>query len=432
MTLTKLNILPIIVAIAAFLYFGSMAATDITWINTDSDSGIYLWSTKHLGLSHPTSSPLYNLTGYVLTNGADSLATAAHTLSLMSAFFSAATALLIYLECRRRTLDPKLSLIGPLVYCASGLVVSQSTIIETYAPITAAMVAMYYWRDSKWLFTIPAVLAVGIHHLAGLTLIPLLLYRRRPTDLWILLGGLFYVYYPFAQRPDATWSTLSPLNYFFGQNFLLGGIDPIEALPNRLYEGLLVIIGGFGVALIPIALRVKLIFQTKTYLLFLLALFPLIYYLTSIPPQTYVYTMPTFAFGAILAVEGLQHAHKQILYLTVVLSFVLLALNLSIYDIGNNLDSSPTSARRFIEQAESLPSNSIIYSSSRGWERVVSWNLENNITVVTASQLHTEPKWAHQITHISTIVDAPTYRVDILPCTTFPLCYNRRDRIDIK
>ena len=54
------RLIPFGILLLAVAYFGMLSAPDITWINTDSDSGIYLWSTQHLGLSHPTGAPLYN------------------------------------------------------------------------------------------------------------------------------------------------------------------------------------------------------------------------------------------------------------------------------------------------------------------------------------------------------------------------------------
>ena len=92
------RLIPFGILLLAVAYFGMLSAPDITWINTDSDSGIYLWSTQHLGLSHPTGAPLYNLFGHLVTKPFDTIRESAQALSLLSAVCSAITCYILYLE----------------------------------------------------------------------------------------------------------------------------------------------------------------------------------------------------------------------------------------------------------------------------------------------------------------------------------------------
>ena len=339
------RLIPFGILLLAVAYFGMLSAPDITWINTDSDSGIYLWSTQHLGLSHPTGAPLYNLFGHLVTKPFDTIRESAQALSLLSAVCSAITCYILYLETKR--------FLAPLIFAAAGVVVSQSTIIETYAATTLCMVLMYYWRDKKWLFLIPAILAIGIHHLAGLALVPLLIYRRTWTDLFILIGALWYIYYPFAVRPDAGWSEQPWLKYFAGQNFLIGGIDPQVSLPTRLYEFLTVMVGGLGIATIFLFRITRL----PKLIWFLIGL-PLLYYVTDLPPQTYVYTMPSFAFLGIALSKVIENKHEVIV--VTISCLLMVGFNIYYFDIGNRLDPEPTSARIFLEDLKRLPEGSIV------------------------------------------------------------------------
>ena len=396
------RLIPFGILLLAVAYFGMLSAPDITWINTDSDSGIYLWSTQHLGLSHPTGAPLYNLFGHLVTKPFDTIRESAQALSLLSAVCSAITCYILYLETKK--------FLAPLIFAAAGVVVSQSTIIETYAATTLCMVLMYYWRDKKWLFLIPAILAIGIHHLAGLALIPLLIYRRTWTDLFILVGALWYIYYPFAVRPDAGWSEQPWLKYFAGQNFLIGGIDPQVSLPTRLYEFLTVMVGGLGIATIFLFRITRL----PKLIWFLIGL-PLLYYVTDLPPQTYVYTMPSFAFLGIALSKVIENKHEVIV--VTISCLLMVGFNIYYFDIGNRLDPEPTSARIFLEDLKRLPEGSIVYAKHRGWEKVASWNVDKDIQIYT-----NERTLGNKIpTHRTVLIDSSRYLVDIIPCN-YPFC----------
>lgn len=392
-------------------YFIWLAAPDITWINTDSDSTIYIWSTTHWGLSHPTGAPLYNIIGNILNQGA-TVQEAAQHLALLSAICASITTLIIFLETR--------NFIGPGIFLASGLVVSQSTIIETYAPVTMFIALSWYWRKNKYLFPISVALGLGIHHLIGISMVLMVFFRYRylnrkllKTDLLIIpLGFLFYIYLPFAVQPPASWSVISWSNYLFGQNFLTGGLDPITSGPQRLRDFALVFFGGLGITSI-------FLFKIRDVALISLILVFIIYYVTNLAPQTYVYLYPSFFFVAV-AMGQIKFGKTTHLVLAINIS-LLIIFNLFWYDIGRNLDPSPTSARMYLSELQQLPNNSIIYADRRGWEYALQWYIpaENNIKVYTKlpefEQAMEENPNAN--TYRSILVDSTRYYSVITPCT---------------
>ncbi len=407
------KLLPIGIFIFAFAYLGYLSATDVTWINTDSDSGIYIWSTKNLGLSHPTGAPLYNLYGHLVTAGTDSVKVIARNLSLLSVLFSAVTAVMLYQITRKP--------LAPLIFLASGLVVSQSTIIETYSMVTMLMVGLYHARKYTIPYILIGILGLGVHHLIFLALIPLSFERRNKWDLLIALGLLWYIYNIFAIRPDAGWSQLSWYSYFFSQNFLTGGLSPEDHGLQRLGEFALIVGGGLGIALIGLI-------KVRDKMLWVLILLPALYYVTNLAPQTYVYLMPSFAFAAI----AISRSIGPMLSIAIAISSCFLLLfNLLAYDIGKSLDETPTSARTYLNQLETLPPGSIIYADKRGWESTMAWNSKNPVLVVTSKKdMEQRGIKNSQITHYSAITNPSRYSSLIIYCPSFPSCRFWLDRVN--
>lgn len=382
----------------ALAYFGFLAAPDVTWINTDSDSGIYLWSTKHLGLSHPTGAPVYNLIGYVLTSWTDDLRIRAHVLSLFSALCSALTTLVLFKETKK--------FIAPVIFMASGVVVSQSTIIETYALSTLIMVLLYYYRDTKWSYVLTAIMGIGVHHLIAFAYIPIVIYRWKEkklqwTDLLVFTGILWYIYIFFAIKPDAGWSNVPWYKYFTGQQFLIGGLDIVNDGPLRLVDFVTLILGNMGIVLLSLT-------KLKDKLLIALILGPLIYYITGLPPQTYVYIMPSVAFAAI-SFSIFEHT-MWIRATASIACLIVIGFNLYLYDIGKHLDPEPTSARMFLNQLEAIPEGSSVHVADRGYEGVMTWNIDKELTVGNLRKLNIRPDY------VSVITEPERYGTTITPC----------------
>ena len=208
-----------------------IAAPGLTWINTNSDSSTYLAAAKFFIPSHPTGAPAFNLLNAGFLR-AFPFGDEAWRLALLSAIFAGITSAIIYYHTK--------SIIAPLTYMASGLVASQASIIETYSLISLLMVSMYVWRQHTWVIAVTAIIGLGIHHLIGLTLLPILIWHysewrtmrqsfhdadlRRDGGLiltpapslrgylvahkvfWTIpLGALWYIWLPLTFWPESIW-----------------------------------------------------------------------------------------------------------------------------------------------------------------------------------------------------------------------------------
>ncbi len=356
-------------ALIAIVFFTVLAAPGITWVNTDSDGTIYLASARHIIPSHPTGSPLYNMLNIgwirVFPFGPD-----AWKLALQSAIFGGLTAGLLYRETR--------SLIAPLIYCASGVVVSQATIIESYSVTTFIMVGMYTYRDRPKILIAFAICGLGIHHLMGLTLLPIIAWywkTRRPLKvfLWLPLGVLWYIYLPLTAYGGSPWfkdMTFESLqSYFSGQTGLILGLAILTDTKGLTQDALVrsvdlavFIVGGFLAALIPIVMR------RKHDLLLWCFLLPIFHYFFGLPAVAWVYLMPAFAFGAIMASEFLAKTQARYLKIAVA-SFAVIGIfwNFATYDIGRSLDPLHTNEIFYAALSE-IPDDSFVYTDVRGWE----------------------------------------------------------------
>lgn len=361
------------VFVGSFLVFSVFTAPDNTWINTDSDGSIYIAAAKYLRLSHPTGAPLYNLLNWALyriTPGE----TDYWRIAIWSAVFSSGTATILWMTTRRME--------AVLVFLTSGLVISQSSIIDTYALITLLMTIAYYFhkRNQPTLAYITCGLGAAVHHLIALVFIPLILsdyfnHRLSWKSLYVFIGLPFYLYVPLLNRAPYHWIAGNQLTdymqYFFGQGGLIFGlaIIPPDDLLMRLYDTGVVLVGGLGIATVFIVKNIqKTVWRRIEIWLFLL---PIVYYSTSLPPQAYVYMLPSIVFGCILAVERLvlNRLYQRFLYLGFGLLFL---FNLQVYDVGATLDED-RSATAFYEALNNLPSNAVVYTGTHGWEVVTVW-----------------------------------------------------------
>ena len=73
---------PVLVGLAAFVYFAWMATPDLTFANADQDLADTLWSTRVFGLQHPSGSPLYTTLGWLVTRGVTDWGVQAHLLAV--------------------------------------------------------------------------------------------------------------------------------------------------------------------------------------------------------------------------------------------------------------------------------------------------------------------------------------------------------------
>ncbi len=388
-----------LIFVSSLLYLLTMTATQSTWINADHDGNNYVMGAKYLVLTHPTGAPLFNLINWVLIR-LPLLETDYFRLALWSAVASAGTATLLFHMTKR--------ILAPGIFLAAGVVVSQSTIVETYALITFVMLLAYYLRTKGHFRASYILLGLGlaIHHLPLWQAIIFLAddYLRKNSlknFFWIFVALPFYAYIPLANREPYLWtngeSVRAYLDYFGAQSGLIMGLAvvPSANLLMRISDISILFITGFGAALPILFLATLSGFKKKQWVLPILVWTFALYYFTMVTGTAYIYILPTMAFGVLLIarypIGGVVRA-----VVVIFLGFTML-WNLNHYDIGNNLDAE-LSATNFYEQVIQLPDNSVVYSGTRGWQRGAIWlyNYENNQTTrivsVSALALNDEEK----------------------------------------
>src|SRR3990167_3287047 len=282
----------------ALAYFAFMLPRDITWVSVGSDGPDYMLAAKYFRVAHPTGEPLYTLLGAVGVRLVR-MGSEGWRYSLLSAVFSAGTAAILYAATRR--------IVAPLVYLASGIVVSQSTILELYAPVTFFIVLAWWLHDMGYRAWGYAAIGLGlaVHHLAGFMFLGLLGkdYIQKQS-LWtagwaILIGLPWYAYIPLANRPPyvsvAGESLADYKSFFLSQGGLLGGLAVLserfalsEDFRERLWD-LARILLALGPGLVVLMLAVKAGVRGRRMLLPTVMLGITAYWFTDLDPRVYTY-----------------------------------------------------------------------------------------------------------------------------------------------
>ncbi|KKM69125.1 hypothetical protein LCGC14_1453940, partial [marine sediment metagenome] len=202
----------------------------ITWMNTDSDGPHYILSAKYMQVAHNTSAPLYLLLGRLFLF--IPIGTDAWRMGLISVFATTAGATFIYLIVRRLVADkPKVriyAIISALVYGGSALVISQSTIIETYPLVTTLSLAAYLLcLKQRWVWASVVIGLIWATHtlFAWIIWLVLLVSYRQLRDITLIIITLaflvFYAYIPIVTAihdDPAMWGNTS-FSGFVGGNF---------------------------------------------------------------------------------------------------------------------------------------------------------------------------------------------------------------------
>ncbi len=334
-SLVKRYWLHLLVLIGACTYFLWMTAPNITWVNADCDGTIYLNSAKHAVLSFAQGSPLYNMLNWVVVR--IPIGTEFWRLSAVSAISAGITCLLLFVIARKYTPSKIKALVAPLVYCASGVVVSQATILDSYSLTTMLTVLTFYLHLQGKIRSKYTVLAlgIGIHHLilfplAFIWLADVVKRHKakqkmfRPAMFIPALGLLFYAWIFAINRPPyyliSGDSIRDYLIYFFGQGSLIGGLamSSFNDVLRRIQDASLILSLGFGLSTLMIFPTIWRNFKARgvgaidNQVLVLLYLAPIIYYAVDKDPQTYVYTIISFAFGGLLAVQGIEWLTQKV------------------------------------------------------------------------------------------------------------------------
>lgn len=367
----------------AFIYFLLLTPEDLTWRNVSYDSPNYLMSAKYLTLSHPSpGAPLFNLLNAGLIRVIP-IGTEYFRLALVSILASAATAALLYHITR--------SLVAPLIWLVSTVVVSQSTVLEVYTLITF-MIVLSYWlhynNHKSWAYLIIG-LGLAVHHLIGFVFVVLIAkdywdtrsIKSLKPALWIFITVPFFFYIPLANREPYLWiggeSFRDYYRYFFSQGGLLGGIAlvPPWDFMERIAEFSAVAIASVGIVISIFVLALK---KYPDRGLLALVIIISLYYITNLAPQTFTYMTPVVALCAIaignyLGENKITFGEKTLLSLGGVLLFANI--------IAFNIDHS--AATQFYISLDNIPPNSIVWSQNRGWEKTtIAWYNMNKGTII--------------------------------------------------
>ncbi len=371
-------------------YFIVLTAPNITWVNVDADAPNYVIAAEEIRLSHPSpGSPLYNLVniGWIrLLPGSNTF----WEISLLSAIAASLVSLTLYLLTK--------NVLAPLLWLASGVVVSQSTIVESYALVCLFSVIGYwlYVSDKRTSSYLILGLGVMVHHLAVILIIVFLI-----RDLWlkksklpflaILVSLPLLAYIPLVNREPFIWTAGDSLRdyyrYFFSQGGLLGGLAilPTQDLQRRLLDFSLVVGGSLAVVVPLLYYSVK---RNREPLLLALCIIPLVYYFTNLAPQTYTYVILSIPFAAILVTKVSTSALPKFLpQLTMLVLITTMGLNIQWYDIGRTLDKD-MHALEFYDILKEAPfDNSAVWSESRGWEKhtIELFNFRNKTLIDTVN-----------------------------------------------
>jgi hypothetical protein len=359
----------------------------MVWINTCSDGVHYTYASKYFYLSHKTSAPLFLLLGHAFLW--IPIGTEFWRVGLISVFSTFTASIFIYLIIKQLVGKRWLQLLGALMYGSSAMVISQSTIVETYPLVTMLCVAAYYFALKRKWSTSSLMMALGlaVHHLIGLVIVPLLVFNkelRNPKQLLIMASGLlFYLYIPISVRvfnsPDM-WGNQTASS-FFGDNLstmimLVGGIS-IWDIPKRILDavGLMGVSLGLGfVLVIWYLVKEKKVYKNQLFWLFILGI---VYYITDLAPQTAVYVMPSIAFGVIIAMIQLSKVNRSWLYATAVVASGLLLFNANYMDIGRTLDPNLSATEFYNKELAKIPDGNILMAQY-GWEWAMIYPYDKN------------------------------------------------------
>lgn len=370
----------------ASVYFGVLVAPFLTWVNTGCDGAVYLRSAKYTVVSHATGAPLFNMLNWFVVR--IPIGGEAWRLAMVSAIAAVITTILVYKLAKRLTDGHWAAWLAPAVWMASTLVVSQATIIETYSLVTMLGVAVFYCHETQHdtLKYVLGAAGIGIHHLIAFPLLVVLVhdivrYRWRWRYLLLLLGIVPYAWVVLVNRPPFLWiggtGIESYIDYFFGQGGLIAGLAILEAdALLRLQDFVMLLPLTYGVAMI---LAIPAMFKRENVMLTLLAVLPLMYYLTDLAPQTYVYMLISVPFAALLAVRGAQVCIERVTWswapgMALIVCIGLMLGNVGMMDIGHSQGAdSDRQAVTYYESLSELPRGATLWIYHGGWWRAVTY-----------------------------------------------------------
>ncbi len=388
------------------LVFGSVLGVllldlspNITWVNTDSDGAHYILAAKYMLPAHNTSAPLFLLLGRLflfLPFG-----TEAWRMGLISVLATTGGTILIYLIVRRLLFGNKkarwYALVASLVYGGSALVISQSTIIETYALSTTLMLLAYYFSiKRKWVMvSIVIGLIWAIHTLFAWMIWGVLLVQHKEMRNWVLAiitlsFLLFYLYIPISTAINGDlhmWGNTTPGGFIranLGVLLMLGGGLSVWDFPKRVFDTIGMLGVSLGLGLIVIVYYFYKIRRWQNGLLWLF-LIPIIWFATNLSAETYVYLMPSIAFGAIVVGLGLSKMRMGWTIAVLVVAIGLLGFNANYFDIGRTLDPEMSAMKFYNEELPKISDGQYFMGGGWNWAMVYLYNKEENRNIIPIS-----------------------------------------------
>ncbi len=372
-------------------------ASNFTWVSTDSDGAHYTLAAKYLTTAHHMSAPLYLLLGrlflFIPFNSE------AWRMGLMSVLGTLGSSIFIYLILRHLLRDnPKARLyaiISVLVFGGSALVISQSTIIETYALATMCGVGAYYFAvKNKWLLS-SVMLGAGlaVHPFLAFVVWAVLFVAFRELRNWrrysvTIAFFAFYLYIPIVKmlgNDIGMWGNTTGKGFFEGTAgmalMLTGGLSMWD-FPKRAIDTILILLASLGLGVIPLVWHfVKT--RTWKYHLLWLVLIPVIYFMTDMAAQTFVYLMPSIAFGSIAVGLGLSKLRIQWVLATCIVAVGLLGYNGWYFDV-DRLDPE-MSAMKFYRDLDRIPDGEYFMGGGWTWAMVYVYNKEEGRNIIPIS-----------------------------------------------
>jgi hypothetical protein len=419
-----------LIFVLALAYFISMLPRDITWVNVGSDGTDYMIAAKYLRVAHPTGEPLYTLLGAAWIRLLSLFGSEWWRFSLLSAVFSAGTAAVLYQTTR--------SWLAPAFYLASGVVVSQSTILELYSMVTFFTILGWalHERGHRGLGYSAIGLGLAVHHLAGFMFLGLLAkdyLARQPLKpaIWAIILGLpWYAYIVLANRPPYYsvsgetirdyWQFCCSQGGLFGGMAVMGGQYSLsEDFRERVWD-LTRILLALGPALLILVFAAK-----KIVLLSILIGVITLYWFADLDPRTYTYMIVPVALAAILI--GRAERPQWLTNMSGIFLAALIIVNLSIYHIGGRHLDPHHSAEAFQAQLGQIPPNSVIWNYNRGWEamtallysydhgttfNMVMLGRADILSLAELEQAEQEGRLYHAV-----ITDPENYGVQLIPAT---------------
>ena len=354
----------------SFAFFAILATKTFSWWFVP-DSGDWLTASKMFMVPQPMGEPLYVLLGHFLNVlPGDLVLKLALVLSCLS---SAVTVTLTYLISLRLTGKKLVAIASTILLTGSAVFLTQSTIVEQYALLTALLTcALYFFIcDKKWLVALFLGLAISVHVFA--LIIALLwfvsLIREwkawwKPALLTCAIAVVFYsfilllMYLPTPRLLAGGLNLASIKMYLFGISGGIVGTMSIFEAPHRFLEIGAVLLTSFSVALIPAIMTVRRLDRVKILLLCNI-LYILWYVLTCIDPITWHYLIILSPSVVVLAALGLAGMQKRYVYVVIGVAIILLSLN-SYFLNANRLTNSDPMASTYYNELMALPNNSIV------------------------------------------------------------------------